>query len=50
MTESPTKLKQRAKAFLKMLEKHNIRLDINGDVDYRKCEDENVVQALKKKE
>jgi hypothetical protein len=50
VTESPTKLKQRAKAFLRMLEKHKIRLDLNGEVDYRKCEDENVVAALKKKE
>ena len=34
VTESPTKLKKRAKSLLAMLHKHNVKLDLNGEVDY----------------
>ena len=50
VTERPTKLKERAKNLLAMLEKHDVRLDENGDVDYSRVEDKNIVKALKPKE
>ena len=50
VTESPTKLKERAKSFLVMLRKHRVRLDLNGEVDYSEVEDDNIVKSLQKKE
>ena len=50
LTERPTKLKERAKAFLKMLQKHNVQLDENGEVDFSKVEDQNVRGTLKGKD
>jgi hypothetical protein len=32
--ESPTKLKRAAKNLLSKLRKHNVQLDMNGDIDY----------------
>lgn len=46
VTESPTKLKERAKALLVMLRKHSVSLDANGEVNYSQVGDEKVVKAL----
>lgn len=48
--EAPTKLKKSAQSLLKKLRKHNVRLDDNGDVDYRLVSDPNVANELRKHE
>jgi hypothetical protein len=50
VVESPTKLKKNAKGFLKLLEKHGVTLDSNGDPDYSAVQNKHVLAELKKKE
>jgi hypothetical protein len=50
VTESPKTLKQQAKTLLKFLQKHNVVLDLNGDPDYSKVKNKNIINVLKKKE
>lgn len=48
--ESPTKLKRAAKNLLSKLRKHNVTLDMNGDIDYSKVKETNVASYIKKNE
>lgn len=41
-------MKKSAQSLLKKLRKHGVKLDDNGDVDYRNVKDENVANELKK--
>jgi hypothetical protein len=50
LTESPTKLKQRAKTLLNVLRKHNVRLSSDGEVDYSYVVNSNVIGVMKRKE
>jgi len=44
---TPTRIKKQAKKLLKQLEKHNIKLDATGEVDYSGCSEPNVVKKLR---
>jgi len=46
--EAPTKLKRNAKSFLRKLNKYNVTLDRNGDVDLSMVKDENVKKYINK--
>ena len=48
MVESPTKLKKNAKGLLKLLEKHNVTLDENGDPDLKDVQNSHVKKLLLK--
>ena len=48
--EAPTKLKRSAQTLLKKLRKLGVKLDDNGDVDYKSVEEPNIVNDLKKNE
>ena len=50
VTESPKKLKRQAKSLLYLLRKHEVSLDDDGNVDYSKCQNNNVVKTLRKQE
>lgn len=50
VTESPKKLKRQAKSLLYLLRKHEVSLDDDGNVDYSKCQNSNVVKTLRKQE
>jgi len=44
--EGPTKLKRAAKSLLYKLQKHNVTLDQNGEVDFSKVKEPNVLSYL----
>lgn len=48
--EGPNKLKKAAKSFLNKLQKYQVKLDMNGDVDYSKVTNKNVEETLRKNE
>ena len=52
VTESPNKLKHRAKSLLHFLRKHNIQLNDYGEIDYKALEEnedaENLMHVIKK--
>jgi hypothetical protein len=48
--EGPTKLKRAAKSLLKKLQKFDIRLDNNGEVDYSRVQNKHVIDSMKKNE
>ena len=48
--ESPTKLKKAAKNLLNKLRKHNVGLDMNGDIDYSRVNENNIVTFVKQNE
>lgn len=48
--EGPTRLKRAAKSLLFKLQKHNVILDQNGDVDFSNVKEPNVLASLKKNE
>ena len=50
ITESPTKLKKKAKGFLKLLQKHEVYLNDDGDVQWDKVEDRRVLKTLQQRE
>ncbi len=44
---TPTRIKKQAKQLLKQLEKHNIKLDATGEVDFSGCREPNVIKKLR---
>ena len=48
--ESPNKLKAAARSTLRMLRQHDVRLDLEGNVDYSRVKSKNVVKQLKRNE
>ncbi len=48
--EGPNKLKRAAKSFLRKLQKYEVKLDVNGDVDYSKVKNKNVEETLRRNE
>jgi len=50
VTESPTKLKKQAKTLLNVLRKNMVTLDDQGEVDFSKVRNQNVISILKKQE
>eukprot|EP01015_Nassula_variabilis_P021264 TRINITY_DN3770_c0_g1_i2.p1 TRINITY_DN3770_c0_g1~~TRINITY_DN3770_c0_g1_i2.p1 ORF type:complete len:745 (-),score=182.72 TRINITY_DN3770_c0_g1_i2:154-2388(-) len=45
--ESPSKIKSRSRQLLRRLEKHGVRLDENGEVDYSQCTKPYIVEKFK---
>jgi len=43
LTESPTKLKERAKTLLNILRKHNVKLTRDGEIDYDNVKNKNII-------
>lgn len=43
-------MKKNAKSFLRLLQKHNVKLDDQGDPDFSQVQNPNVLSELKKKE
>lgn len=50
VNESPNKLKRQAKGFLHILRKNGVSLNSDGEVDYSRVRDDNVVKTLKESE
>jgi len=50
VTESPTKLKAGAKNLLSWLNKHGIKLDEDGEVEYSHVKNEHIIKTIKKSE
>jgi len=48
--ESPNKLKAQAKSLLRKLRQHDVRLDLEGNVDYSRVRSKGLVKQLKARE